>query len=1569
MLTRLSKKILPVILAFTLVAPSVFGQSIPALAATGNDGVAVVQAEDSLVQEEGTENTEAIEVSQAEGTLEEGIYTMPLTAYGIGKPQDMSAYGYGWIAQTSTAVGGNGLPGFNERAKIEVVSGGAITLTVRVDSILEYDAFQIMRLEKSSEYGFGEKTDTANWQGNAAIAKLPMGTFNLPQGYLLAGTTNASLFEDNSNSYYYQTEDGFLVRKNAENGYTELSLQINSLDQLDKLVIKNALSIDKSFPVGTSFLVFQKDNIVKVPSLEEFAQLTGTSVQVTDLLSTDSTKSTASKVPEVRKTYIDNLFTEAFITVENEQITVSGSMNPESFKGNYGLRHIRQYTGTEYLKDGATDTERLNYRNPYYKTQFATFYNKYTAGEEEYEYSFTFDYTLDNLIYGVPISMTGLRSTGTNAGTNYEFPDYTEAELNQKTASFGRFHLLPKAIEQIVRYSGDGDIRLVTDTATLPDSVNFEAYNSTNISQYNTLYSLSKQKEDGSKYLKAYTYSITVSGSAITTSKDMELGIKVPEDWERNNNLYAMWFLENNGAVFYQYKDGSLKIDEEGYVTVKTNQPMGELYLYVQETPEDLEKLEPGIYSADITAMHNSQQGRPSMANNALEKEAVLVVSRDSSGKLVKELYLNFKVMYIGSIEGHLSNVAAANNYKGEQVTYGEILDYFTVGDSGELLTEPSYKEPYGINVYLAKSAKVSLEKYTGSEELYQNYYPVYFEVPPMDSDPTDGINLQAVRLMVSNVQKAEGSLSIPAYKKTVLKKALNDGGEYEGDMYTAKSFETLTAALETARKVYDKEPSEAEILQQVSAIEEAILGLEVDETKKADKTVLEELLKKAESYRAGDYTATSFENLKEVMVTAKGVYEKEAARQSEVDEQVKVLRAAIDALVPVDLGAISPDKLPDGVYTIPIRLWHAIKDNPSMGDAAVVRNGILEIKDKKATLRLEMKPLIFAGLTGYLMQFNILSEYTMSPVSGYPENYIKNPAEILETYDHIDRYNGEDSEDELCRGKKYPKMLQFGVTLPEAAGVDYTWVHVYVPVMGELDNGDQEARLRLDYTAITRVGEPSISLNYNSLKLTVGETKILTADLTNTENAVTFSSSDPAIVSVDNNGKLEALAVGTATITAVAGSVSAQCIVTVALAGTGTNPGGGQGADTDLKDGTYSIPIKLWHANKDQVSMGNAALVQTAKLVIDKGSGTLYLTFQSMNYLGQTGYLSELSPSTVISTYRVVDQFNSETSTDDRVRGRKYPKMLAVSVVPGEEYTGVGVYVPVMGSLGVGEQEARLKLYYSSAIYISDSTDQESAASDADLYFKEGEAVEGAEENKAETKVMMTEKGKKYFYEFDVKLTSQFIAYYGKYYYVGEDGAALTSQFITHDGNLYYAGESGAMLTYELLTVGKKKYYAGKGGIIATSTMVTYKGKEYYAYKTGRLANSAMVTYEGKKYYAGKDGAIVKGAMITHKGKKYYVYQTGRLAVSAMITHNDKQYYTYKTGRIAASTMVTYKGRQYYAYKTGRIATSAIITYKNQKYYVGKDGAVVISKWVTIKGIRYYFDKNGKLKTTKNPV
>ena len=83
------------------------------------------------------------------------------------------------------------------------------------------------------------------------------------------------------------------------------------------------------------------------------------------------------------------------------------------------------------------------------------------------------------------------------------------------------------------------------------------------------------------------------------------------------------------------------------------------------------------------------------------------------------------------------------------------------------------------------------------------------------------------------------------------------------------------------------------------------------------------------------------------------------------------------------------------------------------------------------------------------------------------------------------------------------------------------------------------------------RIAVTSVELDHSSLTLKLGETATLVATVkpdNATDKTVTWSSSDTAIATIDNTGKITAVKEGSAIITAKAGEKSAECKVTVGI-------------------------------------------------------------------------------------------------------------------------------------------------------------------------------------------------------------------------------------------------------------------------------------------------------------------------------------------------------------------------------------------------------------------------------------
>lgn len=239
-------------------------------------------------------------------------------------------------------------------------------------------------------------------------------------------------------------------------------------------------------------------------------------------------------------------------------------------------------------------------------------------------------------------------------------------------------------------------------------------------------------------------------------------------------------------------------------------------------------------------------------------------------------------------------------------------------------------------------------------------------------------------------------------------------------------------------------------------------LDLENAEVQNVDKGGLNDQILTASGYTASDYTDESFQNLQTVLQAARAIAESPIALQSEVSDQSDALAAAVKALVKKVAVA-------DGNYTIPVSMWHALTEQPSMGNDAIVSSAGLTVKDGKGTLNLTLIPLDLQGLKGYLGWMKKVT----------PDGTVD--AEVLSSYDVYDSFNDrENGTDPQMKGKAYPSSL----SLPVEINQNETEIQMYIPVMEGIQSGagTQNARLRLDWTKLTPVKEEEPAVDFSAL-------------------------------------------------------------------------------------------------------------------------------------------------------------------------------------------------------------------------------------------------------------------------------------------------------------------------------------------------------------------------------------------------------------------------------------------------------------------------------------------------------
>lgn len=128
------------------------------------------------------------------------------------------------------------------------------------------------------------------------------------------------------------------------------------------------------------------------------------------------------------------------------------------------------------------------------------------------------------------------------------------------------------------------------------------------------------------------------------------------------------------------------------------------------------------------------------------------------------------------------------------------------------------------------------------------------------------------------------------------------------------------------------------------------------------------------------------------------------------------------------------------------------------------------------------------------------------------------------------------------------------------------------------------------------------------------------------------------------------------------------------------------------------TVKVMLLKKTEDVPSMAQKALKPEAKWIEKGNEHLLTLEFLPLEFMGTRGYLGEVTVDgrgvQVADYYKDYDSYNDpEKGSDQRVKGKFYPKTVTFSVDPNRAIYDLKFYVPVMGEMGFGEQEARLKI------------------------------------------------------------------------------------------------------------------------------------------------------------------------------------------------------------------------------------------------------------------------------------
>ena len=215
---------------------------------------------------------------------------------------------------------------------------------------------------------------------------------------------------------------------------------------------------------------------------------------------------------------------------------------------------------------------------------------------------------------------------------------------------------------------------------------------------------------------------------------------------------------------------------------------------------------------------------------------------------------------------------------------------------------------------------------------------------------------------------------------------------------------------------------------------------------------------------------------------------------------------------------------------------------------------------------------------------------------------------------------------------------------------------------------------------------------------------------------------------------------------------------------------------------------------------------------------------------------------------------------------------------------------------------------------------------------------------------------GKTYYFQSNGYVKMGWLSFNNEWYMFNSDGVMITGWY----GN-YYFDKNGKMKTNAFTP---DNYYVGSDGVYFRSQWFKHGGKNYYVDCYGHVVKNAWIG----SYYLSSDGSMATNTF-TEDG--YYVGESGAYLTNQKITVSGKDYYLNAYGTLAKNQWAgdyyvdsnnnPFKEKWAGAYYLGADGKYVKNQFTPDGYYCGADGVYVTNQWVG----DYYF--NGAGLVTKN--
>jgi len=305
-------------------------------------------------------------------------------------------------------------------------------------------------------------------------------------------------------------------------------------------------------------------------------------------------------------------------------------------------------------------------------------------------------------------------------------------------------------------------------------------------------------------------------------------------------------------------------------------------------------------------------------------------------------------------------------------------------------------------------------------------------------------------------------------------KKAADYSADSIGLMQTALANATAatSSSLATQAEIDAASAALQTTLNFLAPMSAAAKQANTEATKPATKAELSALADRAAKAKPATYTKSSFAALTRALTQARAILNDPGATQRQVNDAYNALKRAYDGLVKRPSGTVSKDDMTDGRYSVRVDFWHSSADKPSMGNPALNKTALIDVKGDRMVMSVSTKQLRVGSIVTSLGTLVI----------------------------------GGRNARVIARNLPGGKPSAFSFTLPNKNTYHPVMINPQVEAMG---NRAVPARLRISWDTLRRVSASTSLSSDTSVAESVAE---LSEDVTRTAVAPTGEAPEPVL-------------------------------------------------------------------------------------------------------------------------------------------------------------------------------------------------------------------------------------------------------------------------------------------------------------------------------------------------------------------------------------------------------------------------------------------------------------------------